>query len=70
MKYQEIISVGNTGWEAEAEQLALRRQAFVLVGWRFSFDNELCTQIAKRFSYSYRFKPDEDRAFFEPTAKN
>ena len=66
MKYKEVISTGTLGWEAEAEHLATQRQPFVLVGWRYSFDNETCTQFARRNRYRYRFDPDKDRAFFDP----
>ena len=66
MKYKEVISTGNPGWETEANELAQQRLPFVLVGWRFSFDNDACEQIAKRHKYQSRFDPNKDRAFFEP----
>jgi hypothetical protein len=66
MKYKEVISTGNFGWEADAEQLAQQRQPFVLVGWRYSFDDEPCTRLAKHHNYRYRFDPNKDRAFFDP----
>ena len=70
MSYEEVIFTERAGWESEAEQFALRRLSFVVVGWQYSFDNDFCTRFAQRHGYRYRFDPDKDRAFLDPIPGN
>jgi hypothetical protein len=66
MNYKEVIATQNPSWEEEIKELVKTRIKFVLVGWKYEHDNQICENIAVENHYQYRFDPSKDRAFFEP----
>jgi hypothetical protein len=61
-----VVSVRDTDWRNKAERLVQERKPFVFAGWRFSFDNQICRELARQYNYVYRTARNPDKAFLNP----
>jgi hypothetical protein len=66
MKCDDVLNANDSKWRAEARLLMEQGKHFVVVEWRFPFDERNSVALAQEFDYSVKFDHTKDQAFFAP----
>lgn len=66
VNFKQVLIGGNSEWEKEAQDLAISRTAFVLVGCDYTSDIQYYTKLGKIHGMETRFDPKLERAYFWP----